>query len=653
MRIRTLPAATALAVLFSSAVLTAAPASADTTAPIAVSNADDMVVDGVHHLLYVSDTSQNKIVITDETGKVVATLTDLPQVQDLELSPDSGTLYAAVAGADQIVAFDTATLNQTATYPTGDKTAPSQLVHVGGKLWFGYGTGADSGLGAVDLTAPTPTVTLDLGGDHDWAGPPALYADADNPGTLVALDKSTSAAPIVVYDVSGDTPAIRVSAETGSLVRDAALSPDGQSIVVAARGKQALTEYRLSDLQQARSYPVADEPETVSIAPDGTVAATVLDAVDAGDTYVFSGGSGQPASVRNLSPNRMPVSGHSTSWSADGRKLFLLSGSADATRFHSVDAPRKYLGTLKVDAPSTATRAKSLTVKGSLTSGLALPAGTPLTVTRTDLDSPSGKSLGTKPLGTGGKFSFTDTPPAGGKVTYKVTYAGDAQHLGATASDSVTVSRATPSLSLNNNKKLYSYGKQVTFTAHLGSTYKNRTVEIWADPYGSDKPNKLVKSGKVNSSGNLSASVTLTRDTNLTAVFKGDARYAPRTVKSTVYTKAKVSTSLSKYYKTGKIGSQSYYYFHKTTDVIYGTSMNYYKGRSHVLQIQMYYQGSWYEGTDEYYELGTDGKSLLNLGESGESGLRFRIRSGYVNGTSGDNVNSTAYSGWKYIYFSN
>ncbi|WP_369251263.1 hypothetical protein [Streptomyces sp. R41] len=62
------------------------------------------------------------------------------------------------------------------------------------------------------------------------------------------------------------------------------------------------------------------------------------------------------------------------------------------------------------------------------------------------MDSPNGKSLGTKSLGAGGKFSFTDTPPGGGTVKYTVTYARDASHTAATAADTVDVSRATPTL---------------------------------------------------------------------------------------------------------------------------------------------------------------------------------------------------------------
>jgi hypothetical protein len=193
----------------------------------------------------------------------------------------------------------------------------------------------------------------------------------------------------------------------------------------------------------------------------------------------------------------------------------------------------------------------------------------------------------------------------------------------------------------------------VKFTAHLGTTYKNRSVKIYADPFGGDKGKKLIKTGKVDSHGNIAAWVDMTRDTAVSAVFDGDARYAPKTVKATAYARVKISTAVSKHYKTAKIGSTSYYWFHKNTDPVFTTTMTYYPGREHRLDLQVYYQGKWYSADSEYFALGTSGKSAVQIGAPGESGIRARLRSVYVNGSSGDTVNSTTYGGWKYIYFSN
>ncbi|MET9406593.1 Ig-like domain repeat protein [Streptomyces sp. NPDC002935] len=637
----------ALAALFGSVVF-AATASADSSRNIPVFIANDTAVDPVHQHVFISNATRDQIVVTDLTGKVVKTFPGLPQAAGLELSPDSSTLYAALYGADKIVAIDTGQLTQTAEYPTGDGTTPSRVVYADGKLWFGYGDYESSGIGEVDLSAETPTVTLDRAVGHDFASAPALYADPDNPDTLLALDVGSGSVSIIVYDISSGTPTIRVSAEKSGTFRDAALTPDGQNVIVADRYSLALTEYRLSDLSEVRTFPTPSPLERISVGPDGTVAAIAADANDTGETLVFSDDPARPTSIRNLS-HELSLWGAAINWSADGSKLFVLTPVGSETVFHVVDEPRKYASTLTVDAPAKATRAAALTVKGKLTANPALPAGTPFQFTRTDLESPNGKSLGTKYLGAGGAYSFTDTPPAGGKVKYTVTYAGDSTHTAATATDTVDVSRATSTLTLDNNGKAYDYAQSVTFTAHLGTTYKNRTVEIWANPYGADKPNTLVKSGTVNSSGNLSVTLPLTRKTELTAKFAGDGRYAPKTTTSIVGARVTVSTALGGSYKTRYTWDHTYYYFHQSKDPVVTTTMTPYPGRKQMLQIQAYSNG-WETTGKQYFKLDSAGKSVVTLTGTPPIGHRFRVRDCYISG-SGDSVNTTTYGAWKYFTF--
>ncbi len=81
--------------------------------------------------------------------------------------------------------------------------------------------------------------------------------------------------------------------------------------------------------------------------------------------------------------------------------------------------------------------------------------------------------------------------------------------------------------------------------------------------------------------------------------------------------------------------------------------MTYYPGRQQRFDLQVYYQGSWYSMDSEYFPVGTNGKSAVSLGAPGEAGIRVRMRSVYVNSSSGDTVNSTTYGAWKYLYFSN
>jgi hypothetical protein len=648
---------TALAVLFSSTAIAAGtmgPAAADSSTALPIASYGDMAVDGVHKRVYISDPSGNKVVVTDYAGRLVATVPDLSGVQDLAITPDSRTVYAAVPGEDAVVAIDTSTSTAAARYPTGENTDPQTLAVAGGRVWFMYGQQPSHHLGSFDPALSTPEIVLDQLPDLGFYDAPELESAGD---TLVIGVHGTWSG-LAVYDVSSGAPVLRkqgMPSEAANYMNDFALSADAQKIVAASgESPYAATAINTDDLSRTGGYPVdAGNPNSAAIAPDGTVALSTFSWYDK-DIYVFKPGTTTPYRTYTYALGTQggdTIAGQGLAWAPDGSKLFAIASGNSGTYLRALDNATRYPVKATVSAPAKATRAKKLSATGKLTSDKPFPAGSTVTITRTDIDSPKGKSLGTRSVSSSGAFSFTDVPPAGGNVTYTAQYAGDATHAPASGKDTVAVSRNATTLTLNHNGTLYSYGADVSFTAHLGSTYKNRTVEIWADPYGSDKPKKLLRTGKVNSKGNLSATVDMTRDTTVTAVFAGDARSASKTVKVTAYAKVKVSTTVAKQYKTAKIGSTSYAYFHKNTDPVFTTTMTYYKNRSQRLSLEVYYQGKWYDAGSQYFALGTNGKSTVTLLGPHDTGFRLRMRSSYVNGSSGDNVNSTTHGAWKYFYF--
>ncbi|MER5744328.1 Ig-like domain repeat protein [Streptomyces sp. NPDC002225] len=660
MRTRRISTATTLAVLFSSVVLVggaANPAAADSSKVIPAASVGDVVADGVHHRVFISDPVTGKVLATDYSGNVVGTIPSLPGVKGLELSADSGTLYAGVPGADAIAVIDTAALVESARYATGENTKPAYPALAGGKLWFGYGAAAEGNIGSLDLSGEEPVVALDQDPDRTWYAAPTLASTPGAPNTLAAGIEGQSPVQLAVYDVASGTATRTAQTRTdGSNLRDLALTPDGSQVVVASGYPYNHQSYKTADLTPGIAYPSNSYPNAVDIAPDGTVAAGI-DGIYSPDVYVYKQGSTKAIRTYDF-PNTGNTSGADTltpaglAWAPDNSRLFAVTENSYGVRsLRVLTEAMKSPTTVTVKAPEKSALNKKLTVTGKASSASPFPAGAKATVTRTDIESPKGKALPAVTLKSDGSFSFTDTPTAGGQVTYKVTYAGDASHSAGSGSAKVSVPRTVPSLTLNHNKALYSYGADVTFTAHLGKTYKNRTVELWADPFGADKPNRLVKTGKVNSKGNLSAVIAMTRDTTVTAVFKGDGRYAGKTTKSTSYAKVKVSTSISKQYKTAKIGKTSYKYFHKKTDPVFTTSMTYYKNRAHKLSLQLNYQGKWYDAGSDYFKLGTNGKTIITLKGTHETGYRMRMRVSYINGSSGDSVNSTTHSSWQYFYF--
>jgi hypothetical protein len=663
-RIRTLPAATALAVLFSSAALavgSAAPALADSSTLLPVKSTGDVVVDGVHQRVFISDPTSGEVVVTDYAGTVVGTVDSLPGAEGLELSADSSTLYTAVSGNGTIAAIDTATVTEAKRYATGAGVGPESLAFAGGKLWFSYGGAGNGNIGSLDLSGTAPVVALGQDSGRTFYSAPILDASAGAPGTLVAGAPGQSPVVLAVYDVSSGTAsrtayAFDPGSTGGGNLADLAVTPDGKDVVTASGAPYYHPVYRLSDLTPDGRYQSNDYPNAVDIAPDGTVAGGTFSWYDP-DVHVFKAGISTPVRQYDF-PRTGTSSGGDTladaglAWAPDASKLFAVSSNdAGVYSLRVFDDPTKTATTLTVAAPVSANRGAALTLSGKLASSASFPAGTTVSVTRTDDESRNGKAVGTATVGSDGSYSFTDTPPAGGKVTYGVSYAGDADHAGSTTTASVNVAHTPTTLTLTNNGKVYAYGSNVTFTAHLGTTYKNRAVEIWADPSGSDKPNTRVKSGTVDAHGNLSVTLRLTRDTKVTAKFSGDTRYAAKTTTSTVGTKVQVSTSLSGYYKSKYAWSQTYRYFHQSKDPVFNTTMTAYPKRKYQLQVQAYVNGAWRTTDTEYFALSSHGNDAVVLTGTPPKGVRFRIRSSYIDTSSGDNVNTTTYGGWKYLIF--
>ncbi|MFE4921558.1 YncE family protein [Streptomyces sp. NPDC056661] len=647
MRTRSISTATALAVLFSSAVLSVAAAGSASAASAVVTSPGGIVADGALKRVFVGDSSTGKILAADYSGALVDSVSGISGVSDLAVSDDGATLYAAAGGSHEIVALDAATLDIKARYAVATDTGPRHVAFAGGKAWFSYGDQWSGNLGsvdpAVDPVSGTDAVALgQLPAGAMIHDPALLDTDPSVPGLLAVGETGLSTDSMAVVDVSGTTAQLLAHYSgdytLNSGIGDIDLVPGAPQVLINGAQRDAYADGKFS---AAGAYPSGQKAD---IAANGLVAQ-----VTGAKVAVY-----RPDTTQPLRTYATSTSGTADLTGApDSTRIFALVGTSGGYTLKALTDPTLNVPVLTANAPSTATRGKQLTVTGKLSATVPLPSGVKLQVTRTDLESPSGKALPAVTVRADGSYTVTDTPSVGGTVTYKVAYAGDAAHTAVSASDKVAVSRAKPTLTLDKNGKVYNYGTDVAFTAHLGSTYKNRSVEIWANPFGSDKPNKLVKTGKVNSSGNIGAWVDMTRDTEITAVFKGDARYAPRTVKSTAYARVKVSTAVSKHYKTAKIGSTSYYWFHKSTDPLLTTTMTYYKGRHQRFDLQVYSGGKWYSADSEYFTLGTSGKSAVYLEAPGRSGIKARMRSVYVNGSSGDNVNTTTYGSWKYLYFSN
>ncbi|GIE05789.1 YncE family protein [Paractinoplanes durhamensis] len=616
------------------------PASARHSIP-AFTSLKDVVVDPVRRHVAVSDGSGGRLAVLNYDGTTAVERTGLTGVNGLKFASDYGRLYAAVPGANAVIAYDAATLAEVKRYPVGTGVLPEKLAFAGDRLWFSYqgpSVPTIGGLGSLDLTDGTVT-TRQIDG-LQWA--PLLASSPAKPDLLALAADNESSGKVEVYNVAFDTTnpiSYRFFEVTG--LRDIGFSPDGSLFFASGWGGTQFAT--VSEAKPAGTITNPGSVQTVGVSPAGLMIAGLpggstseLNFVAAGDTTTTKRWKIVPA----------PYSTNKVAWEPGGGKLFTFVGdSGGGESMWVLDDPAHTATALKVSAPATAARGAQVIVAGTLSGGL--PAGTKLSVTRTDEESPQGSALTAVATDEDGAFTVVDQPPAGGTVKYTIAYAGDGTFRSATATASLTVTKTASVVTLSPSGTVYNYGTTVGFTAHLGAAFANRTVEIWADPYGSDQANRLLRKVAADAGGNVTTSLRLTRNTTVSAVYAGDSRYAARTVRSTVYTRVGVTTAVTKQYAT----SGGYYVFHKTKNPVFTTTMTAAAKRKQKLSFEVYSGGKWKPWKSYMLTLSSAGKSTYTLTGTHTINAKYRVRAAYVTTTSGDNLNYTTYGPYRYFTF--
>ncbi|MCW3841219.1 hypothetical protein ONA70_14025 [Micromonospora yasonensis] len=496
----------------------------------------EMVVDSAHGRLFFSQGRQRSGVrVTDLSGGAQRTIPDLPGASGMALSPDGSTLYVALADADAVAAIDTTTLAEKRRYSTGASTCPTWLAPAGGKIYIGYGCQSGKGkLGSIDVRGATPVVALDLPLNGQYYYPPLLRSTPANPNLLLLVNRSSVSFPISgepgLYDVSSGTPShvASLAGETCTGLHDAVLTadkvilgcsylwdPQSNSRVVAAEH----VAFSAADLSPAGTYPSGTWPTAVTTSPNGSF--IVLGASESDSIHVERP-DGTVVRRYALPPgNHLQVRGLAVS--ADSRTLYAVT--TDQDRKNPALRVLTDFGTtgssLLLSAPTTSTRAAPLTVQGKL-AFVGATVSTPWTLKVAKQDITGGHPLPDVTTAADGSFSFSDTPLVGAANTYTVTFPGDATHPGTSQSATVQVSRAATALSVTAKATT---GRRASVTAQLGATYTNRTVCLYAQPYGQAR--KTLTCGKVDGYGKLMATYPTYQRVTFSASFAGDERYAP------------------------------------------------------------------------------------------------------------------------------
>jgi sugar lactone lactonase YvrE len=265
------------------------------------------------------------VVVTNPAGGNQQIIGDLPGPTDLELSPDRRTLFVALHNSNEIAAFDTTTLQETARFATGLGECPSSLASSGTTLWFGYGCDQWGGnIGRIDLAASPPAVSV-LQAPVDFYDHPMLSAPRDNPNLLFAGQPGLSPGSVRVLAVDADHRlTVAGSTDTmtiGSNLNDLAPTADGSAFYTASGAPYEILRVRTSQLQVAeRRFVIQPYPVAVELSADGTQVAA---GADGGGLFVF-----RPTSA---TATRLPLSGDQSfaegglAWGPAGNRLYAIT----------------------------------------------------------------------------------------------------------------------------------------------------------------------------------------------------------------------------------------------------------------------------------------------------------------------------------------
>lgn len=646
-----------IGVLGSVGLLPANGANADTIASLPISSYWQMAVDVPHGHIFISQGSsgQNGILVTDLTGKVVTTITGQTGVYGIALSPDGATLYAALRSAHAVTAISTTTLQQTASYPIGNANSPMDVAVQRGMVWVSYDTGltGQAAIGDIDVSAVSPSFHTQaaMGG---WSYAPFLAADPKDTGVLVAADSGTSPTAVASFDVTVDPATVRARSTLQTTcygASDLAVVPGGAEVILACGAPYLHYRYRTADLSQLGSYASGIYPAAVAVDASGVVAAGVANGPAGKGIFVYQPNGGALLNSYDLASSGYILQRRGLALRPDGSQLFAVvrNGVSTGSYFLQViDKPAIESTMLSISAPPASYITRPVTLTGSLTpaSGAPLPAGTPVTITRSVAGGTSVKTFAVA-TAANGSVTLTDTPPALGQYLYRASYSGSTTTTASTALTSVTVTRIPASLTLTAGSATRNYLPAIQVTAHLGATYTNRTVSLYAQPFGS-KTRTLLKAAKVNSSGNLTISYLAPHSTTFSAVFSGDAHYAAVTLTTAVSVQVRVSESVSGYYGSKVTGGTTYRLYHKANKLYALATIAPNKaGHCATFRVQEYVQGTWIANvTSACTKLSATSHAAGYFVLTGaDLGVPYRIRADYA----ADATNSGSSSAWIYL----
>ncbi|WP_327586167.1 hypothetical protein OHA25_03425 [Nonomuraea sp. NBC_00507] len=413
--------------------------------------------------------ASDRIIVTDSHGTVTGAITGFPSVSRVVTTPDGTRLYATLPGSNQLAEYDTADLTAIRQIDLSSYPCATNMSLSGTRLWVAYGcSDLNRGVFSLDMSQASPEpVPIETDGMLD---PPLLVAAGN---TLVIGDPGRSVPDLYVYDLSGATATLRgvISGQTNGLsrLRDLAITSDGSMVFPTLGGLYRFDGWDTTSLTRVRTYgEVPTHTRAVAISPDGAYfVGGVANTSGPEDIAVYAMDKTAEPLYTYANPAGELVAG---SLAFSGTDIYGLLWDGYTSRWHlwRVHGGMLPASAMTLTAPSTGTAYKPVTLTGRLTlPGGSAPGAQTLVVTRRLPDGARTTLAGTT-TGENGTFTFTDSPPVSGAVTYDVLWDGSADFRWSRASATVTVTKHQSSLTLSGPETGVA-GKQLQFSGTLNT----------------------------------------------------------------------------------------------------------------------------------------------------------------------------------------
>jgi hypothetical protein len=194
--------------------------------------------------------------------------------------------------------------------------------------------------------------------------------------------------------------------------------------------------------------------------------------------------------------------------------------------------------------------------------------------------------------------------------------------------------RLATAVKLTTSASKVDFKGSVTVTAHLVGfeDTTNQTVEIYATPWGGAQ--KLIASGDVNGSGDVSATVSMSKRTAFVATFAGDVGSEPSTSPSkNVYVYPILTTGMVGFDDTSG-GYRRYHYTSRCPDAhracpVYAIDVAPNHAGSPIdVTLQLHYRGSWHTASTTKFKLNAKSRAAIVFvyRDRGIIGIPSRVR---------------------------